>query len=72
MRANTDIFQAFQVDNPIKRTAYSQILVIVEDINDNVPELSESEYHRKIPENMPGGFSVLQVAAHDRDKVRKC
>lgn len=58
-----------QVDNPLKYdTAKVQIELL--DINDNLPEFEVEIYNISIVENLPNGFSVLQVAASDQDQVR--
>ncbi|KAK6627853.1 hypothetical protein RUM44_010332 [Polyplax serrata] len=59
--------QASQVDNPSK-TGYARVEVKVLDINDNVPEFEVDLYNISIVENLPNGFSVLQVVATDRDQ----
>lgn len=38
------------------------------DLNDNVPEFEADFYNISIVENLPSGFSVLQVNAVDRDQ----
>ncbi|XP_012282982.1 cadherin-89D [Orussus abietinus] len=59
--------QASQVDNPMK---FGQARVEVEilDLNDNLPEFEVDFYNISIVENLPNGFSVLQVIATDRDQ----
>lgn len=39
------------------------------DLNDNVPEFEVDLYNISIIENLPKGFSILQVNAIDRDQV---
>ncbi|XP_063981837.1 cadherin-89D isoform X2 [Diachasmimorpha longicaudata] len=58
---------ATQVDNPLK---YSTARVEVEilDLNDNLPQFEVDHYNISIVENLPNGFSVLQVVAHDQDQ----
>ncbi|XP_046805505.1 cadherin-23 [Lucilia cuprina] len=43
------------------------VLIYVQDINDNPPIFHKSFYSKSIPEDLPGGSSVLQVTAIDRD-----
>ncbi|XP_013115891.2 cadherin-23 [Stomoxys calcitrans] len=43
------------------------VLIYVQDINDNPPIFLKNFYSKSIPEDMPGGSSVLQVMAIDRD-----
>lgn len=56
-----------QVDNPLK-TAAARAEVEVLDLNDNLPEFEVDLYNISIVENLPNGFSVLQVIARDRDQ----
>ncbi|XP_054013021.1 cadherin-89D [Hylaeus anthracinus] len=58
---------ASQVDNPLK-TAVARVEVEVLDLNDNLPEFEVDLYNISIVENLPNGFSVLQVIARDRDQ----
>lgn len=58
---------ASQVDNPLK-TAVARVKVEVLDLNDNLPEFEVDLYNISIVENLPNGFSVLQVIARDRDQ----
>lgn len=66
---NTFVLQleARQVDNPLKR-AIARIEVEIIDLNDNAPEFEVDFYNISIVENLPSGFSVLQVNAIDRDQ----
>ncbi|EDW16201.1 cadherin-89D [Drosophila mojavensis] len=66
---NTFVVQleARQKDNPLKK-ALARIEVEVLDLNDNVPEFEADFYNISIVENLPTGFSVLQVNAIDRDQ----
>ncbi|CAH0723464.1 unnamed protein product, partial [Brenthis ino] len=59
--------QASQVDNPLK-TAQARVEVEVLDLNDNLPNFEVDFYNISIVENLPNGFSVLQVMAADRDQ----
>ncbi|XP_076758983.1 cadherin 89D [Xylocopa sonorina] len=58
---------ASQVDNPLK-TAAARVEVEVLDLNDNLPEFEVDLYNISIVENLPNGFSVLQVLARDKDQ----
>ncbi|XP_076395482.1 cadherin 89D isoform X3 [Megachile rotundata] len=58
---------ASQVDNPLK-TAVARVEVEVLDLNDNLPDFEVDLYNISIVENLPNGFSVLQVIARDRDQ----
>ncbi|XP_046805306.1 cadherin-89D isoform X2 [Lucilia cuprina] len=66
---NTFVLQieARQKDNPLKK-ALARIEVEILDLNDNVPEFEADFYNISIVENLPTGFSVLQVNAIDRDQ----
>ncbi|KAM6933328.1 protocadherin Fat 4-like [Xenentodon cancila] len=43
------------------------ITVHVEDVNDNYPELSQSNYSLSVREDIPKGTTLFQVQAHDQD-----
>lgn len=58
---------ASQVDNPL-RSGVARVEVEVLDLNDNLPEFEVDLYNISIVENLPNGFSVLQVIARDRDQ----
>jgi hypothetical protein len=58
---------ASQVDNPLKMTI-ARIEVEVLDLNDNLPQFEVDLYNISIVENLPNGFSVLQVIARDKDQ----
>ncbi|XP_018106636.1 protocadherin Fat 4 [Xenopus laevis] len=51
-----------------KRLGHLQVNVTVQDINDNPPVFSSSQYQAKIEEDSPVGSSVLKVEATDRDE----
>lgn len=59
--------QATQLDNPLK-TGVARVEVEVMDLNDNLPEFEGDIYNISIVENLPNGFSVLQIVAHDQDQ----
>jgi hypothetical protein len=61
--------QASQADNPLK-TGLTRVEVELLDLNDNLPEFEVDLYNISIVENLPNGFSVLQVMAADKDQVR--
>lgn len=66
---NTFVLQmeARQQESPLKR-ALARVEVEVMDLNDNAPEFEVDLYNISIVENLPSGFSVLQVNAIDRDQ----
>ncbi|KAJ1522204.1 hypothetical protein ONE63_002512 [Megalurothrips usitatus] len=43
------------------------VTVYVQDVNDHTPQFEQGYYLRSIPEDLPGGSSVLQVKAWDAD-----
>ncbi|XP_048837555.1 protocadherin Fat 4 isoform X3 [Brienomyrus brachyistius] len=51
----------------ISKTGELNVTVIVEDMNDNPPVFSTTEYRVLVPENAPLGTTVTQVKASDRD-----
>ncbi|GFY64504.1 cadherin-89D [Trichonephila inaurata madagascariensis] len=58
--------QATQTDNSL-RTATAKVDVQVLDVNDNVPEFEYEMYNITVMENLPPGFTVVQVSAFDED-----
>ncbi|XP_075056154.1 protocadherin Fat 4 [Mixophyes fleayi] len=50
-----------------KRVGHLQVNVTVQDINDNPPVFSSSQYQARVEEDAPVGSSVLKVEATDRD-----
>lgn len=59
--------QASQIDNPLK-TGVARVEIEVIDLNDNLPEFEVDFYNISIVENLPNGFSVLQIVAVDQDQ----
>lgn len=59
--------QASQIDNPLK-TGVARAEVEIMDLNDNLPEFEVDFYNISIVENLPNGFSVLQIIATDQDQ----
>ncbi|XP_075211152.1 cadherin 89D [Lycorma delicatula] len=59
--------QASQVDNALK-AGVAQVEIELLDINDNQPQFEVDLYNISIVENLPNGFSVLQVVATDQDQ----
>ncbi|XP_061729835.1 cadherin-23 [Cydia pomonella] len=43
------------------------VTIYVQDVNDHAPTFQQMMYKRSIPEDMPGGTSVLEVKARDGD-----
>ncbi|KAK7066000.1 hypothetical protein SK128_019625 [Halocaridina rubra] len=59
--------RAEQMNNP-RRVGSSVIEIEVEDVNDNLPSFTHDVYAISIVENLPSGFSVVQVSASDPDE----
>lgn len=59
---NTFVLQirAVQVDDSLKM-AQARVEIVVMDLNDNLPEFEVDFYNISIVENLPNGFSVVQV-----------
>ncbi|XP_032014037.1 protocadherin beta-17 [Hylobates moloch] len=49
------------------RTGTSQVVIVIVDINDNVPEFAQRRYEVQVPENTPIGSLVITVSARDLD-----
>ncbi|XP_021693940.1 cadherin-89D isoform X1 [Aedes aegypti] len=66
---NTMVLQieARQSNNP-SRNALARVEMEIIDLNDNLPEFEVDLYNISIIENLPKGFSILQVNAIDRDQ----
>ena len=52
-----------------EREGASTLEISVSDVNDNSPRFEHDLYAISIVENLPTGFSVVQVAAQDADEV---
>ncbi|XP_068218882.1 cadherin-89D [Palaemon carinicauda] len=59
--------RAEQIDNA-RRVGSSVVDIEVEDVNDNLPSFTHDVYAISIVENLPSGFSVVQVSATDPDE----
>ncbi|XP_035699631.1 protocadherin gamma-B5-like [Branchiostoma floridae] len=64
----TLIIKAEQANNNV-RSAEARVYIVVQDANDNRPEMSASQYQATVVENTPSGFPVLTVTASDKDEV---
>ncbi|UYV72311.1 hypothetical protein LAZ67_9002574 [Cordylochernes scorpioides] len=60
---------AVQIDNPL-RQASAKVEIEVLDVNDNAPVFEYDTYNITVMENLPPGFTVVQVYAQDKDKVK--
>ncbi|XP_042896565.1 fat-like cadherin-related tumor suppressor homolog isoform X3 [Parasteatoda tepidariorum] len=58
---------AFDLGKP-QKTASTQIVVNIRDVNDNAPAFEKSSYHFVIPENVENGTSVIRLRATDNDE----
>uniref|UniRef100_A0ABD2XK31 Cadherin domain-containing protein n=1 Tax=Trichogramma kaykai TaxID=54128 RepID=A0ABD2XK31_9HYME len=43
------------------------LMIYFKDVNDNAPNFERAVYKKNVPEDLPGGTSVLQVKAWDKD-----
>uniref|UniRef100_A0A182JGR4 Cadherin domain-containing protein n=1 Tax=Anopheles atroparvus TaxID=41427 RepID=A0A182JGR4_ANOAO len=59
--------EARQINDP-QKSAFARVEIELIDLNDNVPEFEVDLYNISIIENLPKGFSILQVNAIDRDQ----
>ncbi|XP_062556827.1 cadherin-89D isoform X1 [Armigeres subalbatus] len=66
---NTMVLQieARQTNSP-SRSSLARVEMEIIDLNDNLPEFEVDLYNISIIENLPKGFSILQVNAIDRDQ----
>ncbi|KAM6981316.1 protocadherin Fat 4 [Aplochiton taeniatus] len=48
-------------------TGTGTVIVLVDDVNDNIPEFTSSTFHTSIPEDAPTGTDVLLVNSSDAD-----
>ncbi|XP_012709511.2 cadherin-related family member 1 isoform X2 [Fundulus heteroclitus] len=58
---------AVEIDTPERFSATADIVINLLDTNDNVPVFSSEYYIARVPENSPGGSSVVSVTANDPD-----
>ncbi|XP_078660403.1 protocadherin Fat 4-like isoform X2 [Branchiostoma floridae x Branchiostoma belcheri] len=59
--------KAVQSDNNV-RSAEARVYVVVQDDNDNRPQMSADQYQATVVENAPSGTPVLTVTASDKDE----
>ncbi len=55
------------VDVTARRSVTCQVMVVLEDVNDNIPMFDESLYETTVVENEGVGASVIVVSARDND-----
>ena len=65
-------FQAYEVENPRKREAFSRVVIDVIDVNDHAPSFIKSSNNFTITENAVKGTIVTRLAATDADEVLVC
>ncbi|XP_060884454.1 cadherin-related family member 1 isoform X1 [Labrus mixtus] len=58
---------AVEIDTPERFSATADILINLLDTNDNIPKFTSEYYIARVPENSPGGSSVVSVTAIDPD-----
>ncbi|KAG5855470.1 hypothetical protein ANANG_G00049380 [Anguilla anguilla] len=58
---------AVEIDTPERFSSTADIVIHLLDTNDNTPKFSSEYYIARIPENSPGGSTVVSVTASDPD-----
>ncbi|XP_029977536.1 cadherin-related family member 1 isoform X1 [Sphaeramia orbicularis] len=58
---------AVEIDTPERFSSTADIVINLLDTNDNVPKFTSEYYIARVPENSPGGSSVVSVTANDPD-----
>ncbi|XP_053710215.1 cadherin-related family member 1-like isoform X1 [Synchiropus splendidus] len=58
---------AVELDTPERFSSTADIVINLLDTNDNVPKFSSEYYIARVPENSPGGASVITLTASDPD-----
>ncbi|XP_078200107.1 cadherin-related family member 1 isoform X6 [Callithrix jacchus] len=58
---------AVEVNTPEKFSSTADVVIQLLDTNDNIPKFNSHYYVARIPENAPGGSSVVAVTAVDPD-----
>ena len=61
------ILRAQDLGDPPKSNT-TQVVINVLDVNDNEPRFPTTNYYQSVAENVPKGYSVLQVTAFDPDQ----
>ena len=61
------IIRAQDLGNPPKSNT-TQVVINVLDVNDNDPRFPNTNYYQSVAENVPKGYSILQVTAFDPDQ----
>ncbi len=63
------IVRAQDLGEPPKSNT-TQVVINVLDVNDNDPRFPSSNYYQSVAENVPEGYSIVQVTAFDPDQGR--
>ncbi|ESO98121.1 hypothetical protein LOTGIDRAFT_174335 [Lottia gigantea] len=50
-----------------KRTSYKLLNIIIDDVNDNIPQFNNNTYYATVPENTGPGATLITVTAVDND-----
>ncbi|XP_042364401.1 cadherin-related family member 1 [Plectropomus leopardus] len=58
---------AVEIDTPERFSATADIVINLLDTNDNIPKFTSEYYIARVPENSPGGSTVVTVTANDPD-----
>ncbi|XP_035468746.2 cadherin-related family member 1 isoform X1 [Scophthalmus maximus] len=58
---------AVEIDTPERFSATADIVINLLDKNDNIPKFTYEYYIARVPENSPGGSSIVSVTANDPD-----
>ncbi|XP_028990279.1 cadherin-related family member 1 isoform X1 [Betta splendens] len=58
---------AVEIDTPERFSATADIVINLLDTNDNAPKFTSEYYIARVPENSPGGASVVSITANDPD-----
>ncbi|XP_040296233.1 protocadherin Fat 2 [Bufo bufo] len=53
----------------IPLSSVAEVYIEVEDVNDNIPQLSKAVFYASVPENSPPNVSIRQLDATDADSV---
>lgn len=61
------VVRAQDLGDPPKSNT-TQVVINVLDVNDNEPRFPTSNYYQSVAENVPEGYSILQVTAFDPDQ----
>ena len=60
---------AIDLGSPARRS-FTDLILVVTDVNDNTPVFGKTSYADAVPENSPSGVEVLRVTARDADAAK--